>query len=511
VDAALLIARLLVAAVFLLAGAAKLADRAGSRRAVIDFGVPVVLASPLGLLLPLAELAVAAALVSKATAWWGALGALALLGAFVAAIAMNLSRGRKPDCRCFGQLHSSPAGWQTLTRNVALAGVAGFVVAGGHADAGLSASGVLADLTIAQASALASGLVLLALLVLAGRLLVNLLRQNGRLLLRIDALEKRLDSAGIAAVAGEEGEHGAGLPVGSVAPGFNLPGLYGEVLTLDALRAAGRPVALIFADPGCGPCNALIPEIGLWQRTYAADLTIALLSRGDLHVNRAKYAEHGLTNVLLQRDRETATAYEENGTPSAVLVRPDGTIGSPLANGAVAIQALIDRAVGAPTGPPGAATAGQNGDRPGSGALAPPPPAPQIGEPSPPVKLPDLNGHTVNLAGFRGTKTLLLFWNPGCGFCQQMLDELRSWEDSPPEGAPKLLIVSTGTREANEGTGLRSPILLDTGFGVASSFGANGTPMGVLIDEEGRIASEVAAGAPAVMALARAEIPALAG
>ena len=33
-------------------------------------------------------------------------------------------------------------------------------------------------------------------------------------------------------------------------------------------------------------------------------------------------------------------------------------------------------------------------------------------------------------------------------------------------------------------------------------FGANGTPMAVLIDEEGKIASEVAAGAPAVLALA---------
>ena len=60
---ALLITRLLLALVFATAGVAKLADRAGSRRAIIDFGVPAFLAAPLGILLPLAELLVAAALL----------------------------------------------------------------------------------------------------------------------------------------------------------------------------------------------------------------------------------------------------------------------------------------------------------------------------------------------------------------------------------------------------------------------------------------------------------------
>ena len=127
-DIVLLLARLLLAGVFIVAGAAKLADRTGSRQGIIDFGVPATLAAPLGILLPLAELAVAAALIPTATAWWGAVGALGLLLVFVLGIAVNLARGRKPDCRCFGQLHSAPAGWKTLARNGAPAAVAGFVV-----------------------------------------------------------------------------------------------------------------------------------------------------------------------------------------------------------------------------------------------------------------------------------------------------------------------------------------------------------------------------------------------
>ena len=136
-DVALLIARLLLAVVFFVAGFAKLADLPGSRQALRDFGVPAVLANPFGVLLPLAEIVVAVALILPVSAWWGALGALALLLLFVAGISYNLARGRTPDCHCFGQIHSSPAGWPTLIRNLLLTAIAGFVIVFGHNNAGL--------------------------------------------------------------------------------------------------------------------------------------------------------------------------------------------------------------------------------------------------------------------------------------------------------------------------------------------------------------------------------------
>jgi hypothetical protein len=85
-----------------------------------------------------------------------------------------------------------------------------------------------------------------------------------------------------------------------------------------------------------------------------------------------------------------------------------------------------------------------------------------------------------------------------------MLDDLKALEADPPEGAPRILVVSAGTVEANKAMGLRSTVVLDKNFRVGSAFGANGTPMAVLVDEEGKIASELAAGAPAVLALAGA-------
>src|SRR5215212_943506 len=114
------IAQLLLAAVFAVSGSAKLADRAGSRRSLVEFGLPEPVARPVGVFLPLGELAVAVALLLAGAAWWGALGALALLSAFTVAVAVNLARGRRPDCHCFGRLTSTPISWRTVARNLVL-------------------------------------------------------------------------------------------------------------------------------------------------------------------------------------------------------------------------------------------------------------------------------------------------------------------------------------------------------------------------------------------------------
>ena len=498
-DVVLLMARIVMAAVFLVAGVGKLADLAGSRAAVAGFGVPEVLARPFGLLLPIVELIVAALLLPVATAWVASLAALALLAAFVAGIAVNMARGRAPDCHCFGQLHSEPVGWATLGRNGVLALVAGVIAVAGKAGPGPSLIGWLGPLSAAQRVGIAAGVVVALLVAVEGWLLLHLLQQNGRLLLRLEALEALPAGSAAVPTPAAPSPPPPGLPLGTPAPGFALTGLYGETLTLDALRAAGRPLVLVFSDPGCGPCNALMPEIGAWQRRGDTP-TVVLVSRGDVEANRDKAAEHRLTHVLLQQDREVAAAYQANATPSAVLVRPDGTVGSTLAQGADAIRALVLPAT-APTAPaPAAAPAavpaasGGNGTLPGAGG--------RIGQPAPEVALPDLDGRTVRLSELSGRDTLVLFWNPQCGFCQRMLEDLKAWERQAPADAPRLLVISTGEVTANRAQGLRAPVLLDQGFSAGQAFGATGTPSAVRVDAAGRIASEVRVGAEAVLALA---------
>lgn len=495
-DLVLLAARLSLAAVFAVSGVAKLADRPGSRRAIVGFGVPDRLAAPLAVLLPVAELAVAVALIPRGSAWGGAVGALGLLLLFCAGMGVNMALGRAPDCHCFGQLYSEPIGWPTLARNGVLAGVAGFVVWQGGADPGASAVAWLRGLTIAEGVGLALGMAALGLGAAALWLSLQLVAQQGRMFVRMDGLDVRIaEGPGLPVPAGPHAPSipSPGLPVGSPAPAFSLPGLHGETATLDSLRALGKPVLLVFTDPACGPCAALMPDLGRWQLEHAAALTVALVSRGTPEANHAKSAEHHLSHLLVQKDFEVMEAYLAPGTPSAVLVRPDGRIGGPVATGVDGIRALVVHGTGGPAPAPTPA------------ALPPGPPRALIGEEAPALALPDLDGKWVDLSSFRGKDTLVLFWNPGCGFCEQMLGDLRAWEERPPKGAPRLLVVSTGALEENRAMGLHSKVLMEPKFGAGFAFGADGTPSAVLVDARGKIASDVAVGAAAVLALAGQE------
>ena len=190
----LLALRLLLALVLAAAGAAKLADRPGTRAAVTGFGVPDAVATPIAAVLPWLELAAAVLLVPSATARVGAAGALALMLAFSAAIARSIARGEAPECHCFGALHSEPAGPRTLVRNLALALVAGAALVGGP---GTSATAWIGSLSGGWLTALLLGVALAAALACGSAFALRLLRRNGELLLRIDSLEAALGAEGL--------------------------------------------------------------------------------------------------------------------------------------------------------------------------------------------------------------------------------------------------------------------------------------------------------------------------
>jgi peroxiredoxin/uncharacterized membrane protein YphA (DoxX/SURF4 family) len=465
-DTFLLIARIVLAAVFGVAGIAKLADQTGSRKSMSQFGVPAFLVLAAALLLPLLELAVAVALLRASWAWWGSAGALALLSLFVVAIAVNMMLGRKPDCHCFGQLHSSPAGWATLSRNLVLAVIAGFVFRQGPQYVGLNY--VVSGFSGSGGAILILALVVVGLVVVGVVVLYHLLRQNGRMLARLEAIEAKL---GVVPAQPQP----AGLPVNSQAPAFSLADLDNANVSLDMLRASGKPILLFFSEPGCGACDTILPDVGTWQREHAERLVVVPISRGKADANRAKNATHKVQNVLLQRDREVAHMYHVENTPSAVLVN-DGRIASPLAVGTDAIRALVKEA----TMPPPL----KKGDR------------------VPSLELRDLGGGTMDLATLGSRRTMLLFWNPSCGFCEKMLDDVKAWERSRAKDAPHLVVISAGSPKANREQGFQSPVLLDSQFITGTRFGAEGTPAAVIVDADGRVGSDVGVGADAVMALA---------
>ena len=120
--------RLALAVVFALAAVGKLLDFRGAQEAVKGFGVPAAIAPVIAVSLPLVEALIAITLVPASSAVAGAAAALVLLAIFIILISIQLARGRRPDCHCFGQLHSAPVGLGTLVRNLVLAGGAVIVI-----------------------------------------------------------------------------------------------------------------------------------------------------------------------------------------------------------------------------------------------------------------------------------------------------------------------------------------------------------------------------------------------
>ncbi len=96
-------ARLGLAAVFLVSGALKVVDPAQTRVAVLAYEVlPLSLIGPVAVGLPLAELVLATLLVAGVFIRWTALGSAVLLVVLMAGVTQAWARGLSIDCGCFG-------------------------------------------------------------------------------------------------------------------------------------------------------------------------------------------------------------------------------------------------------------------------------------------------------------------------------------------------------------------------------------------------------------------------
>ncbi len=323
---ALVLARLFLAAVFIVAGVTKLADRSGTRQALADFGVSHRLVGPLQFLLPAAELAAAITLVFPITARWGAAGSLVLLALFVAGLVRALRRGEAPDCHCFGQLHSKPASWTTVARNVVLAIPAGYVTLAGP---GPSLASWVAGTNATDLWLIVSGV----LAILATTTPVLLWREN-----------RKLRSSGGQAVP-------APRQIGALAPRFTLPSTAGPVVSLQDLLADNRACVLTFVHPGCGGCRTLLPELARWHHTIAERLALTVVTPAEAVQAETLAREHVLADVLIDEQSTVFHAYGATAVPSAVLVASDGTVGSAPVAGRVAIESLIRLALQSETRP----------------------------------------------------------------------------------------------------------------------------------------------------------------
>ena len=390
--------QLTLAGVFVVAAATKLSDRAGTREAAAGFGAPEAVAGIVAVALPLVELGVAAALLVAGPA--GPVTALGLLGLLSALVVANLASGNRPDCHCFGTLGSEPIGAATLARNAGLAAIAAILLLGppdgsvdvapGSFAAGFGLAAVLAaplvivllrrhgqallraDLLAAE---LAEGrrapdLRALAGLPGTGRPLVAVFTAEGcepcaRVKPRLDEWRAehagRLDLAELDYDAHREAasECGvAGTPAAVVIAADGLissepahgPEQIDALVTaltddpatreplLDRVPADGleltRDSLLVFWDPACGYCDAMRPQVEAVAADAAGPAVLVVSSADAQRTAIVAPVKHDAQGDL-------AGSLGVLGTPSAVLVAPDGAVRSKLVVGADAILALI--------------------------------------------------------------------------------------------------------------------------------------------------------------------------
>lgn len=112
--------------VLLLAGFAKLADWRGFGRIVRDFRIlPEAVSAPVAWLVPVAEVAVGAALLDPAIGRAASPLAAALFLLFAGAVSINLVRGRRDlACGCFGSDQRQGLHWGIVFRNIVFAALA---------------------------------------------------------------------------------------------------------------------------------------------------------------------------------------------------------------------------------------------------------------------------------------------------------------------------------------------------------------------------------------------------
>lgn len=126
-----------------------------------------------------------------------------------------------------------------------------------------------------------------------------------------------------------------------------------------------------------------------------------------------------------------------------------------------------------------------------------------VGEELTAFTLPDFEGRERSSIEWRGRRVLLLHWSPTCGYCTAIAPGLAELYPHLRAQGIDLLVVTSGDATANrqvfDAVGL-DPEMLDKADR-PHPFVGFGTPMGYLLDADGRVATTVAWGADQVLAL----------
>jgi peroxiredoxin len=129
----------------------------------------------------------------------------------------------------------------------------------------------------------------------------------------------------------------AALKVGEPAPPLRLPSLGGTTLDLEEFQ--GQSIFLLFWTPDCPLCGNMLSELKAREARAADDTPVLFLvmtgSVDTSHVTGLR------TPIVFDDGFVAARSFGVFGTPSALLVGPDGRIASELVVGTAQVLTLL--------------------------------------------------------------------------------------------------------------------------------------------------------------------------
>jgi len=121
---------------------------------------------------------------------------------------------------------------------------------------------------------------------------------------------------------------------------------------------------------------------------------------------------------------------------------------------------------------------------------------------APAFRLPTVDGRTVALADYAGRRVLLVFSDTECAPCMELLPRL---DAAARVSSVAVLVISRGSVDANRrklaDARASLTVALQAHWEISRLYAKFSTPIAYLVDEQGRIASEVASGGTAILSL----------
>lgn len=439
-------------------------DPHGSVEAVRAFRVPARYAGAVAVGLPFAEVGLAVGLLLLPGVLFAIVAWLAFLlfAAFTLVVGAALARGESPECHCFGELSAEPIGRGTVVRNIVLSILALVVaiVLGNAAWPSLIA--VIATLR-------GDLLVEVVLLVAVAATLTALWTRQTRIRAELAKHTARLD-----ALAPVE-------PATLSIPDSVLRTADGSEIALTEL-AQQRAALLIFVSPSCGQCGAVAARILEWRGELGGIVEVQPVSIGAVDESHQAFPE--APELLFDRDRAVMRALGAEGTPSAVLLGTNGTVGGGPAAGAAAITEFVDGILAAielnheqHTPMPGELRAAP-ATLPSFDATPATTQAGWDGAELPSAELLAEDGTPVDLRDVaRGGRRALVFWRSDCAYCESILPEVQR-----ASAAGSTVLVTTSEPMTVRAQGLGGALLLSPDRAALAAMQVPGTPVGFLVE-----------------------------